>query len=339
MRKLIFLMGLLILGLSGLCLVQWRTIDRQKGQLAALRQENDQTAERIDRLEASGKRLEQERDDLLQQAQTATAQLQAHKTAELQPAPGTPASTSGPETNKQDDIQGGFGKMVAKMMQDPEMKKFMRNQQRAMLDQMYSPLIKKLGLSADETTAFKDLVADHMVATTETATSLFDGTNNMVAIATNAAASEQKLDEQLKSFLGEARYADYEQYKQTLGERMQLNMYNQQNSGTLALTEPQQEALLNIMKEEKQNVGVLTGQPTSASGNDPANWQAFMSDEAQDKLLQNQETLNQRVYDRARTILSSDQLGAFAEFQTNQLQMTRMGLGMARKLMGNGSGQ
>jgi len=128
MRKLIFLMGLLILGLSGLCLVQWRTIDRQKGQLAALRQENDQTAERIDRLEASSKRLEQERDDLLQQAQTATAQLQAHKTAELQPAPGTPASTSGPETNKQDDIQGGFGKMVAKMMQDPEMKKFMCNQ-------------------------------------------------------------------------------------------------------------------------------------------------------------------------------------------------------------------
>ena len=43
--------------------------------------------------------------------------------------------------------------------------------------------------------------------------------------------------------------------------------------------------------------------------------------------------MNQRVYERAKDLLSPEQLNAFAKFQTNQTQMLRMGLTMARKMM------
>jgi hypothetical protein len=58
-----------------------------------------------------------------------------------------------------------------------------------------------------------------------------------------------------------------------------------------------------------------------------------MSGEGVDKIFQNQETVNQRVYERARTVLSESQLTAFGKFQANQLQMMRMGMSMAKKFM------
>jgi hypothetical protein len=46
-----------------------------------------------------------------------------------------------------------------------------------------------------------------------------------------------------------------------------------------------------------------------------------------------QESVNQRVYTRAEGMLSPDQLAAFGKFQTNQMQMMRMGMTMARKFL------
>ena len=60
---------------------------------------------------------------------------------------------------------------------------------------------------------------------------------------------------------------------------------------------------------------------------------SLMSGEGVDKIYQNQETINQRVYERARAVLSESQLAAFGKFQANQLQMMRMGMNMARQFM------
>jgi hypothetical protein len=40
------------------------------------------------------------------------------------------------------------------------------------------------------------------------------------------------------------------------------------------------------------------------------------------------------VLDRARTILSPDQLQTVSSFQTNQMQMLRMGMGMVKTMFG-----
>jgi hypothetical protein len=59
----------------------------------------------------------------------------------------------------------------------------------------------------------------------------------------------------------------------------------------------------------------------------------MFSSDATDKLMQTQESINQRVYERAREVLSENQLASFGKFQTNQLQMIRTGMNMARKFM------
>jgi hypothetical protein len=86
------------------------------------------------------------------------------------------------------------------------------------------------------------------------------------------------------------------------------------------------------MKEEKKRVAASTGLPLNDSNQDPARMQAMLADDKVDQLLQAQETVNQRVYERARTILSLEQLQTLAKFQTNQMQMMRMGMTMARKM-------
>ena len=45
-----------------------------------------------------------------------------------------------------------------------------------------------------------------------------------------------------------------------------------------------------------------------------------------------QDTVGQRVYERARTILSPDQLDTWGKYQTNRMQMMRMGMNMAKKM-------
>jgi hypothetical protein len=67
--------------------------------------------------------------------------------------------------------------------------------------------------------------------------------------------------------------------------------------------------------------------------------QAMLSGEGTEKLIQTQDTINQRAYERARQVLTPGQLEPFGQFQTNQLRMMRLGMNMARKFMGTDEAQ
>jgi ribosomal protein L16 Arg81 hydroxylase len=223
--------------------------------------------------------------------------------------------------------------LIAGMMEDPRMKKMIRDQQRGMLGQMYDPLISKMSLTPEEASKFKDMIADNMAKATESAGSLFGGSSSNRTEAVQRMVADQKvLDDQIRGFLGEDRYAQYRDYQDTVGERTQLNMFKQQSEGA-ALTEAQTEQLLTFMKEEKQTAMAASGFPASGPGQDEAGLQAMMSEEAGNKLLESQEQANQKVYERAAAVLSAEQLAAFGKFQTNQTQMMRMGIGMARQFL------
>lgn len=333
MKTLTLLFALATAALGVVCMVQFQKLREQQTRLVAFQNHAQQMNEQIQALEEGQKRAAEQRKTLLNQSEELAAQLQAQQLAQTQAvvtvatnAPPAPAETNG-------NALGAFGKMIGKMMQDPDMKKMIRDQQRGMLDQLYGPLIKQLGLTESEATSLKDLLADNMMKATDKASSLFSGTNR--AAMTGALAADQKdFEEQVKAFLGEDRYAQYQSYQLTMGDRAQLNMYKQQNGGgALALTDPQTESLLNIMQEEKKYISSLTGQAIPGSGQNQGNLEAMLSSEQTDKMLQFQDQVNQRVFQRATTLLSPDQLAAFGTFQTNQLQMMRMSMSMARKFL------
>ena len=332
---LIWFLAATSLTLAAVCVVQTQKFSGQQTQLTSLKTEVDEKAQQVEALQAAQKRSDQQRHVLMAQAEELAGQLQARQLAEtnviaVAPVPPPPVS----ESAKPDDGKGGFGKMLAKMMEDPDTRKMIRDQQRMMMDQMYAPLVKKMGLTPDEATQFKDLVADNAMKAAEKATSMFGGlgsTNS--ADALKAITAEQKtFDDQVKGLLGDDRYAQYKDYQETVAERTLLNQFKQQAGSDYNLNDQQSEALLTFMKEEQKSVAASTGLPVGQTDKDPAKLQAMFSDGKVDELIQAQETVGQRVYDRARTILSPDQLDTLGRYQTNRMQMMRMGMTMMRKM-------
>jgi chromosome condensin MukBEF ATPase and DNA-binding subunit MukB len=165
MKILSLLLALTTAALIAVCVVQGRKLAEQKTQLAAARDELEQNSADIEKLQAAQKHAREQRAALLHQADELAAQLQTRPPAAAEP-PKTASPSSGEVTNPAPEA-AGFGKALSKMMQDPEMKKFMRTQQRLMVDQLYGPLAKKLGLTSAETDKFKGLIADNLMSGTE----------------------------------------------------------------------------------------------------------------------------------------------------------------------------
>jgi len=321
--------------LAVVCVVQIRNFSGQQTQVAALRNELEAKSHQIENLQAAQNRADQQRRDLMGQAEELAAQLQARRFAETNvTAPAPPPAPTVSEEEKPSEEKGGFGKMLSQMMQDPDTRKFIHEQQRMMMDQMYGPLAKQMGLTPEETAQFKEMLGDNAMKAADKASSVFGGlaSTNRAESLTTLTAEQKNFDDQVKAFLGDARYAQYKDYQQTVSERMLLNQFKQQAGSDYNLSDVQTEALLSFMKEEKKNVAASTGLPLADANQDAAKLQAMMSDDKVGELLQAQETIGQRVYDRARTILSPEQLETLGRFQTNQMQMMRLGMGMAKKM-------
>ncbi len=338
MKTLAYTLAIAVGAAVALYSFQARKTAAQKKQVASLQAQLQQQAQQTEADRAAQAKADQEQNDLLRLGTGSEAKLSASNSTERLAFEARPqlstASAPDPREPAGPD-QNGLDALFSKMLSDPEAKKFIRGQQRMMMDQMYAPLIKQMGLTPEDGDQFKDLLAETAMTGVEKAGSLFSGgSSNRTALLAQMAQDQKGVEEQLKSFLGEARFAQYQDYQQTVGERVQLNLYKQQMAGgENALTDQQTEQLLAIMKEEKQNETARTGRTLPGGTDQAENLQAMFSEDQANRLFEAQDAVNQRVYERASQVLSAEQLAGFARFQTNQIQMLRMGLGMARKMM------
>jgi hypothetical protein len=325
--------------------VQSRNDALHQTQTDALRTELEQKSREIEAAQAAQAVAERQRQEMARLADDLASHLTARELGASnsgpavpptppqlvpQPLATPPASVS--EAANAPDSQPGFGALLSKMLRDPDTKEVIRASQRMTVDQLYTPLIRKMALTPDEATWFKDLLTDNLMSAADKAAALMGGsasTNRLEALS-SLAAEQQSFDERLKTFLGDTRYAQYQAYQETSNERQQLITFAQQSGAEHPLTEPQTEALLAIMKEERQNVAA-TGMGGANAVNE-ADFSAALSDNKVNELIQAQQTAGQRVYERARIILSPEQLQAFGSFQTNQLQSMRVSVNMFRKM-------
>jgi hypothetical protein len=88
------------------------------------------------------------------------------------------------------------------------------------------------------------------------------------------------------------------------------------------------------MKEERMKA---PADPLESGGKNPiAAVSALQDGAAVEKALQTQRDLQQRVFARAHTVLSPDQMTAFESAQKQQLQMQEMGVKMGKAIFGTG---
>jgi hypothetical protein len=337
MNKIIVIFAAATLALGTLCAIQFKKNAVSQRQMDALRAELQSKTAEAEALAAARPHTE-----LTQPASEPATQLPPAQRDEQSASltnVGAAAGRDVPRSATTNSEASGLGGVLSKMMSDPDTKKFIRDQQRAMMDQLYKPLIKQLGLAPDQAAAFKDLLADNMMKSAEKAGSLFGGgsQSNRAEVTAAMNAEQKAFDEQIKEFLGEERFAAFKSYQETVGDRAQLNQYRQQNdTGEYPLNDLQIEQLLAAVKEEKGNVAAELGTTFFGAEQQQAAMDAMLTEESAEKLMKSQEKLNERMFQRARSILSPDQLQSYAGFQTNQLQMMRAGISMMRKMMAPG---
>ena len=145
-------------------------------------------------------------------------------------------------------------------------------------------------------------------------------------------AARADYDEQLKSLLGDDKFARFQDYEKTMGERLAVDQLQRQlAAGGTPLEGQQSQQLLGIMKEERLR---SPASPFDAANkNSVEQLRALRSEEAVDGWIQSQQDFDRRVLDRARTVLSLDQVLALENAQKRQMEMKQMGVRMSREWM------
>jgi len=139
------------------------------------------------------------------------------------------------------------------------------------------------------------------------------------------------VDAEIKSYLGEDGFKEFQSYEKTMPERMAINTFaDQQGSGATKLTPDQQTQLVEAMTKERQNFKFSTDlYDQSKIASDP---ESMLSGENVDRFVAEQQKLNEQYLTQARGILSGDQYTAFEKFLKNQSDMQKLGMSMVKNM-------
>lgn len=294
----------------------WREVaERADAEVARLKSEADLANENIARLTA-------ERD-------AALARAKSLPPGPPMPPPGAPQPAG--ET-------GGKGMMegIAKMFSTEEGKKMMRSQMAMGLKMQYGSLAKDLKLDPKLADQVFSLLGDRQMALTEvTFGAMKGGALDEAAtkeIAAKSEALKKEYDEKLKAVLGDTGMTQLQDYERTLGDRMMLNMHEQQFSASGSpLESGQRDSLLQIMKDER--LKTPAGLFDQANGGDASKAIAAMRDDsAIEKWIAQEQDYQQRVVQAATKTLNPDQVNALQESFKQQLDLQRFGVKMSKEM-------
>jgi hypothetical protein len=163
---------------------------------------------------------------------------------------------SGPEGGPAGGGRGGNRNNMANtflaMMDKPEIQKLMAIQQKAALDARYATLFKNLNLSPAQLEQFKNLLVEKQAAMTDAlAAARAQGINPRTDpddFQKLVSSAQADADANIKSNLGDAAYAQYQQYQQTLPQRNVVNQLAQSLSYTSTpLTPDQTEQMVSLL--------------------------------------------------------------------------------------------
>jgi len=230
------------------------------------------------------------------------------------------------------------------MFKSKEMKDMIKSQQKTMLggmvDKNYGPYFASLNLTPEQSSALKDLILNRGLVDAEAGLSMLSGDNDpdkRKEIMDKTKADREAVNDQIKDFLGDDNYKQFETYEKSIPDRMTLNMYkDQQGTGPGALNPNQEEHLLQAMSEERQNFKFTTDYNDQSKLN--GDFASYFTPERIDQFEKESEELNQHYLDRAKTLLSPEQLDPFGKFLDGQRELQKAGFKMAMTMFGQKSG-
>ena len=230
------------------------------------------------------------------------------------------------------------GNPLAEMMKSPEMREMIKTQQKnaigGMVDKGYAALFKELNLNPEQTAALKDLIMKKSLDAAEMGMSMVAGNlddaqrkdlGRQIKETTDATTA------QIKQFLGDQNYPQFEAYEKTLTDRMQVGTFKDQLAlGNTPLSPTQESQLIQALSDERQGFKFTTDYTDQSKFT--GDMSAYFSEDRLAKLSEEMAQLDQRSLARAQQILTPEQYEAFAKSQATQRDMQMMGLKMAAQM-------
>ena len=229
---------------------------------------------------------------------------------------------------------------MAEMFKNPEMRELIKSQQKmalnGIIEKNYAAFSAGLNLTPEQKATFKDYVLKKSLVDAQTGVSLMTGdmsTQQRTELMQKAKADKDEIDQQIKQFLGDDNFAQYQAYEKTVPQRMGLNTFkDQQASGPDALSSDQESQLLQAVLDQTHSFKFSTDYSDQAKLlADPA---SFFTDEKIAQFEQEQAQLLDLYLQRATNILSPGQLEPFASFLKTERSMQDTRMKMAAKLFG-----
>ena len=230
---------------------------------------------------------------------------------------------------------GRFG-AFAEVASSPEFQKLLAIQAKGRINATYGALFKALNLSPEQLAQFQGLLADKQQALMDTMQAAREqGINPREDPDGFKALVNQALDQvnaSIQQTLGDAAYAQYQQYQQQLPERNTVNSLQQQlGYSQTPLTDDQANQLVALLA---QNQPQRTGNGTAGTGNGgdtgPGPF-ALMNGGGTAKVTDS-------AIAQAGGVLSAPQVAALQEIQQQQQAQQQMQQMMRAAYQGSGGG-
>jgi len=198
-----------------------------------------------------------------------------------------------------------------------------------LINPVFGNLFNELGLTEDDTEAFKNLLSERMMVGVSAGMKMMTANKEeRAALKDQINQGEEEVDSMINDLLGEEGFKEYEAYKETIEERMALNQFNQQlGMSGAALTSDQNDQLVSIMYEERL-AAEKSPDYFDAEDSDPGDF----NDEVIQKSLDQQERINKGTLSRAKKFLNAEQYEKLDLFLINLQRQREMQLKMAQKM-------
>lgn len=208
---------------------------------------------------------------------------------------------------------GAYPNMAAQLVQDPAMKRIVRDNLRQSVLNYYGGLFKELKLTPEQIDQVARVGADVGLKGAEDLTALTPGTVSQAQLAQMENEIVAEAYRQMEPILGEEGVARLKAIREELPARTTLNLLNSQLLGDHPLSDPQSARLVEVVKAEPFNLtqGII-------EGDDMAFWATPQDVEAH---LANIEASNARVLQQASSFLSSEQLSALSTVLSNGINL------------------
>lgn len=337
----IIILAITSIAVGAFCIVQRNQLRAQSAQLAAaqarLTELDGQLKQQSDAIEhARGSEMKTK---MLQKTLT---EASAEAVKQSKQAEQLKQSLAATKTNN--PLKG-----IAAIFKNPEMRKMMEAQQKAvmgpMITKQYSALFQQLNLTPEQADALKTLLQNKQLASANSGMSLLDDSlsdSQRASLAAQIKSQTDDFENQIKQLLGTDNYQAYQDYNKTLPARTTVNQFMDQVAGTPnALSADQEQQLVQAMTQANNNYQWTSAlNQTKANGSaqsDPMAQLALLNDDNINQAAAESEQFDQQFFAKAQQILTPDQAAAFQQFQTSWRQMQVSAMKMAAQMFPQGN--